>query len=61
MKFVKYLVVLSFVLCAFASNSNAQANLAFLATGSSALFNELGQAAFTVGNVAPAAGYSASF
>jgi hypothetical protein len=56
MKFVKYLVVLSFVLCAFASNSNAQANLAFLATGSSALFNELGQAAFTVGNVAPAAG-----
>jgi hypothetical protein len=49
MKFVKYLVVLSFVLCAFASNSNAQANLAFLATGSSALFNELGQAADTLG------------
>jgi hypothetical protein len=49
MKFVKYLVVLSFVLCAFANNSNAQANVAFLATGSSALFNELGQAAFNLG------------
>jgi len=44
MKFVKYLAVLSFVLCAFASNSQAQ-TVQFVGGGSSALFLELGQAA----------------
>jgi hypothetical protein len=46
MKFVKYLAVLTVVLCAFASNSHAQ-TIQFLGGGSSALFNELGQAAAT--------------
>jgi ABC-type phosphate transport system substrate-binding protein len=44
MKLVKYLVVLTFALCAFATKSNAQ-TIQFLGGGSSALFLELGQAA----------------
>jgi hypothetical protein len=46
MKFVKYLAVLTVVLCAFASNSHAQ-TIQVLGGGSSALFQELGQAAAT--------------
>lgn len=46
MKFLKYLVILTFALCSVATVTKAQ-SVAFLASGSSALFNELGQAAFT--------------
>jgi hypothetical protein len=46
MKFMKYLLVLALALSALASVSNAQ-TVAFLGSGSSALFLELGQAAVT--------------
>jgi hypothetical protein len=45
MKWIKYLLVLTFVVCSTASNSKAQATVQFLGGGSSALFLELGQAA----------------
>lgn len=47
MRFVKYLVVCAFALSTIASVTRAQGNVVFLGAGSSALFNELGQAAFT--------------
>jgi ABC-type phosphate transport system substrate-binding protein len=47
MKFMKYLFVLTFALCTVATVTKAQGTVVFLASGSSALFNELGQAAFT--------------
>jgi hypothetical protein len=46
MKFVKYLAVLTFALCAFAGKSNAQ-TVQFLGGGSSAIAVELGQAMAT--------------
>src|SRR5215469_4914636 len=52
MKFAKYLLTLAFALCAFTSITKAQAQIMFLGTGSSALFNELGNA------VGPSAGFS---
>lgn len=50
MKLAKYLLALAFVFCAFTSVTNAQ-NVQFLGSGSSALFQELGQAAFNIVNV----------
>lgn len=50
MKFTKYLVALVFAFCAFTGITNAQ-NVQFLGGGSSALFQELGAAAFTIVNV----------
>jgi hypothetical protein len=52
MKLMKYLVVLTFALCSVATVSKAQGDVVFLASGSSALFNELGQAAFTSSSTA---------
>ena len=53
MRAMKYLCMLVFAFCAFTSITNAQA---FLGGGSSALFQELGQAAFNVVNVPAGAG-----
>jgi hypothetical protein len=52
MKFMKYVIVLAFVLCATANISHAQqiGTIQFLGTGSSALFIELGQAAASLGD-----------
>jgi hypothetical protein len=50
MKFVKYLLALVFAFCAFTSITNAQ-NVKFLGGGSSALFQELGQASYNAVNV----------
>jgi len=47
MKFMKWLFVLAFAFCSIASITRAQGSVVFLGAGSSALFNELGQAAFT--------------
>jgi hypothetical protein len=44
MKFAKYVLTLVFAFCAFTSITKAQANVAFLGGGSSALFQELGAA-----------------
>ena len=49
MKFTKYLFVLAFAFCALSSITNAQ-NVLFLGAGSSALFQELGQAAYNISN-----------
>lgn len=46
MKYMKYLLVLAFALFATVSHANAQASIQILGGGSSALFLELGQAAF---------------
>jgi hypothetical protein len=51
MKFAKYLVILAFAFCAITSITNAQ-TVQFLGAGSSAIFNQLGNA------VAPTAGFS---
>ncbi len=53
MKFIKYVVAVALVLCATASVSNAQATgtVAFLGGGSSALFNELGEASLQISGV----------
>ncbi|HXW57737.1 MAG TPA: hypothetical protein VEJ67_18435 [Candidatus Cybelea sp.] len=50
MRFVKYLVAFAFALCIVTGVTRAQGTVVFLASGSSALFNELGQAAFTSGS-----------
>jgi hypothetical protein len=59
MKFLKYLLVLALAICATASVSNAQ-TVAFLGTGSSALFLELGQAALTSSTTGTPCGWSAN-
>jgi hypothetical protein len=46
MKYMKYLLVLAFAMFATAEHANAQASIQILGGGSSALFLELGQAAF---------------
>jgi hypothetical protein len=46
MKYMKYLLVLALAMCATVSHANAQASIQLLGGGSSALFVELGQAAF---------------
>jgi hypothetical protein len=48
MKFMKYLFTLVFAFCAFTSITKAQASVAFLGGGSSALFQELGSASQAV-------------
>jgi hypothetical protein len=59
MKFMKYLLVLTLAVFAMAGVSNAQ-TVAFLATGSSALFLELGQAALSYSATGTPCGWSAS-
>src|SRR5215472_1674738 len=49
MRFAKYLLALVFAFCAFTSITNAQT--VFLGGGSSALFQELGQASYNLVNV----------
>jgi hypothetical protein len=49
MKVVKYMLTLAFAFCAFAGISNAQ-TVQFLGGGSSALFQQLGNAAFNIVN-----------
>jgi hypothetical protein len=57
MKFMKCLLVLTVALSAMASVSNAQ-TVSYLATGSSALFLELGQAALASGTTGTPCGWS---
>jgi hypothetical protein len=47
MKFMKWLCILTIAFCSIATVTRAQGNVVFLGAGSSALFNELGQGAFT--------------
>ena len=51
MKFAKYLLVLALAFCSFTSMTKAQATVYFLGGGSSALFQELGQATQSISGV----------
>jgi hypothetical protein len=51
MKFIKYVVAVAFAICLTASGAKAQATVAFLGGGSSALFNELGAATQNISGI----------